>query len=78
MIVVTLVTNIYIWYADTERKEFMSKELIETLVEGVVAIVSYFWALKYYHLCNTIDTTPILSSEKSLELEAVSINEENS
>jgi palmitoyltransferase len=41
-------------------------------------MVTYCFALKYYNLCNAIDTTPILEVDKSLEVEAVGINEEHS
>lgn len=44
----------------------MNEDLLETVIEGGIAIVSYFFALKYYHLCNAIDTTPISAGDSTL------------
>lgn len=59
-IVVGIVANIYIWSYDAGRKEVMNEDLFETIIEGGMALISYFFSLKYYYLCNAIDTTPIL------------------
>jgi ABC-type enterobactin transport system permease subunit len=65
-IVVGIVANVYIWYYDTARKEVVNENLVETVIEGGIAIISYLFALKYYHLCNAIDTAPISAGDSSL------------
>jgi hypothetical protein len=36
------------------------------VIEGVITISSYVIALKYYKLCNSIGTTPIINQDLTL------------